>query len=306
VRIMTRVATVLLAFLVWGAGPLLVSNTALAAAATDAEVTINATNGADGKPMNEPVSWVVSKLDKNGKPSKTPTIQEASKVLKTKLKPGQYQVLGMAKGMTAKQVFTVGKEPVVRNVMFGMSDISIKMITSKGRKPVTEPIQWEMLTYVKGAPDKGQRVDMVTAPTASFVVPAGGYVVRATYKGTTADLVVPLKAGQAYDYTLNLYAGFTDALAFNGTKKVMQDVTWQVLRAKPNEKGEHELVAEQIGAEPKIMLREGKYILLAKHGETWGKEHLNITAGEVAKVNLKLTKDVGMPVVTTTSKVAAK
>jgi hypothetical protein len=189
--------------------------------------------------------------------------------------------------------------------MFGMSEISIKMITSKGRKPVKDPIQWEMLTYVKGKPDAGTRVDIVTAPTATFMVPAGGYVVRATYKGTTADLVVPLKAGQAYDYTLNLYAGYTEAAAFNGKTKVMQDVTWQVLREKPNAKGEHELVAEQIGAEPKIMLREGKYILLAKHGETWGKERLNITAGEVAKVKVKLGKDVGMPVVST-SKVAAK
>jgi len=256
--------------------------------------------------MTEPVSWTITKLDKNGKPGKNPTVQEAAAVLKTKLKPGQYQVLGQAKGMAAKQTFTVGKEPVIRNVMFGMSEISIKMITSKGRKPVNDPIQWEMLTYVKGKPDAGKRIDIVTAPTASFVVPAGGYVVRATYKGTTADLVVPLKAGQAYDYTLNLYAGYTEAAAFSGKTKVMQDVTWQVLRAKPNEKGEHELVAEQIGAEPKIMLREGKYILLAKHGDTWGKEHLNITAGEIAKVKVKLTKDVGMPVVSTTSKVAAK
>jgi len=297
VRIMTRVATVLLAILVWAAGPLLVGNAALAAASTDAEVTISATNGADGKPINEPISWIVSKLDKNGKPSKTPTIQEASKVLKTKLKPGQYQVLGMAKGMSAKQVFTVGKEPVTRNVMFGMSDISIKMITSKGRKPVAEPIQWEMLTYVKGAPDKGQRVDIVTAPTASFTVPAGGYVVRASYKGVVADLVVPLKAGQAYDYTLNLYAGYTDALAFNGTKKIMQDVTWQVVRAKPNAKGEYELVTEVTSPKPNIMLREGKYLLIARFGEMWGKENLNITAGEIVKTKIKLVKDTNVPVI---------
>ena len=303
-RTITRVATFLLAVGVSAAAFLMAGNAANAAA--EAEVTISATNGADGKPIKEPVSWTISKLDKNGKPGKKPTVQEAAAVLKTKLKPGQYLVFGQAKGMAAKQTFTVGKEPVVRTVTFGMADISIKMITSKGRKPVKDPIQWEMLTYVKGKPDAGKRIDIVTAPTASFVVPAGGYVVRATYKGTTADLVVPLKAGQAYDYTLNLYAGYTEAAAFTGKTKVMQDVTWQVLRAKPNDKGEHELVAEQVAAEPKIMLREGKYILLAKHGETWGKEHLNITAGEVAKIKVKLTKDVGMPVVTTTSKVAAK
>ena len=293
----------LLAVGVSAAAFFMAGNAAMAAA--EAEVTISATNGANGKAMTEPVTWTITKLDKNGKPGKKPTVQEAAAVLKTKLKPGQYQVLGQAKGMAAKQTFTVGKEPVVRNVMFGMSEISIKMITSKGRKPVKDPIQWEMLTYVKGKPDAGKRIDIVTAPTASFVVPAGGYVVRATYKGTTADLVVPLKAGQAYDYTLNLYAGYTEAAAFNGKTKVMQEVTWQVLREKPNEKGEHEMVAEQIGAEPKIMLREGKYILLAKHGEMWGKERLNITAGEIAKVKVKLSKDVGMPVIAT-SKVASK
>jgi hypothetical protein len=277
------------------AAALLTSNAALAA--TEAAVTINATNGADGKAITEAVSWTISKLDKNGKPSKTPSVQEAAAILKTKLKPGQYQVLGQAKGMTAKQTFTVGKEPVVRTVMFGMSEISIKMITSKGRKPVAEPIQWEMLTYVKGQPDKGKRVDMVTAPTAHFSVAAGGYVVRASYNGVVADLVVPLKAGQAYDYTLNLYAGYADAAAFKGKTRVEKGVTWQVVRQKPNEKGEYELVTEVDSAQPKIMLREGKYLLIARFGEMWGKEDLSVTAGEVAKIKIKLVKDTNLPVI---------
>lgn len=296
-RIISRVMTLLLAAGFGAAAFLMSTNAVMAASASEAEVTINAANGADGKAMTEKISWTITKLDKNGKPGKTPTVTEAAAVLKTKLKPGQYQVLGQAKGMAAKQTFTVGKEPVVRTVTFGMSEISIKMITSKGRKPVNDPIQWEMLTYVKGKPDGGTRVDIVTAPTASFVVPAGGYVVRASYKGTTADLVVPLKAGQAYDYTLNLYAGYTEAAAFNGKNKVMQDVTWQVLREKQNAKGEHELVAEQVGAEPKIMLREGKYLIIARYKDTWGKERLNVTAGEVAKVKIKLGKDTDQPVI---------
>ncbi|WP_119300823.1 hypothetical protein [Dongia deserti] len=274
---------------------LISSNDVMAAA--EAEVTINAANGLDGKEITEPVSWTILKLDKNGKPGNTPAVQEAAAVLKTKLKPGQYQVLGQTKGMAAKQTFTVGKEPVVRTVTFGMAEISIKMITSKGRKPVKEPIQWDMLTYVKGQPKGGQLVHTVKAPTATFNVPAGGYVVRATYNGTTADLVVPLKAGQSYEYTLNLYAGFAEAAAYNGKKKVVNDVTWQVVRAKANEKGEHELVAEHTGPEPKIMLREGKYLVIARYGETWGKEHLNVMAGELSKVKITLGKDVGMPVV---------
>ncbi len=294
-RIISRVMTLLLAA-GFGAAALLMSANAVMAA-SEAEVTINAANGVDGKAMTEKVSWTITKLDKNGKPAKTPAVQEAAAVLKTKLKPGQYQVLGQMKGMAVKQTFTVGKEPVVRTVTFGMSEINIKMITSKGRKPVKEPIQWEMLTYVKGQPDKGERIDIVTAPTANFKVPAGGYVVRASYNGTTADLVVPLKAGQSYDYTLNLYAGHAEASAFKGKTKVQKDVTWQVVRAKPNEKGEYELVTEQRAPEPKIMLREGKYLVIARYGDMWGKQELSVTAGEVAKVKVKLVKEKGIPVI---------
>jgi hypothetical protein len=295
VRTIARVATFLLVA-VFSAATFLMTSQAVMAAA-EAEVTINAANGLDGKEITEPVSWTITKLDKNGKPGKTPAVQEAAAILKTKLKPGQYQVFGQAKGMAAKQTFTVGKEPVVRTVTFGMSEISIKMITSKGRKPVKEPIQWDMLTYVKGKPGGGELIHTVKAPTATFSVPAGGYVVRATYNGTTADLVVPLKAGQSYDYTLNLYAGYAEAVAYNGKKKIAQDVTWQVVRTKPNAKGEYELVAEHTGPQPKMMLREGKYLLIARYGEMWGKEDLSVMAGDVASVKVKLAKDEGMPVI---------
>jgi hypothetical protein len=295
VRIITRVATFVVAVAIAAAAMLTTSNQVMAAA--EAEVTISAANGTDGKPITEPVAWTITKLDKNGKPAKKAAVQQAAPVLKTKLKPGQYQVLGKANGMSAKQVFTVGKEPVVRTVTFGLSEVRIRLITSKGRKPVKEPIHWEMLTYVKGKPNGGKLVDSVTAPTASFTVPAGGYVVRATYNGATADLVVPLAAGQSYQYTLNLYAGYAEPAAFHGNNKVMQDVTWQVVRAKPNAKGEYDLVAEQKAAEPKIMLREGKYLLIARYGEMWGSQDLNVTSGELSKVKIKLAKNPNMPVI---------
>lgn len=260
----------------------------LALAAAEAEITMDAKVGNDGKPLTTPVSWTITKLDKNGKPEKKPVVTEKTAVLKTKLKAGQYQVIVKDSKMAAKQTFTVGEAPVVRTIVLGNASVSIKMIMSKGRKPVKDAIEWKLLTYVKGQPDKGEQIDVVTAPTASFTIPAGGYVIRATYNGIKADLVVPLQAGQSYDYTLNLYAGYGEGAAYNDKKKIAQDVSWQVVREKKNEKGEYELVIEQTGAAPKIMLREGKYILIARYGDMWGSEKLNITAGEVASVKVKL------------------
>lgn len=274
----------------------LLAPTSLALAA-EADVTINATMGQDGVPLTEPVDWTVTKLDKNGKPEKKPVVTETAAVLKAKLKPGQYQVVAKAKSVSAKQTFTVGKTPVLRTVTLGTAEVSIKMITSKGRKPVKEAIKWELLTYVKGEPDKGKLLDTVNAPTASFTVPAGGYVIRATYEGMTADLVVPLKAGQSYDYTLNLYAGYGEGKAYNGKNRIMQDVIWKVVREKPNEKGEHDLVAEGKGPEVKFMLREGKYLLIANFGKMWGTEKLNVTAGQNETVRVKVKEDLKAPLI---------
>ena len=139
----------------------------------------------------------------------------------------------------------------------------------------------------RGKPDGGKLVHSVTAPTATFSVPAGGYVVRATYKGTTADLVVPLTPGQSYEYTLNLYAGYAEPAAFHGKNKIAQDVTWQVVRAKPNKKGEHDLVTEQRGAEPKMMLREGKYLVIARYGDMWGKETIDISCPSCRRLAIR-------------------
>src|SRR5688572_29207196 len=191
----------------------------LALAAAEAEITMDAKVGNDGKPLTTPVSWTITKLDKNGKPEKKPVVTEKAAVLKTKLKAGQYQVMVKDQKMAAKQTFTVREAPVVRTIVLGNASVSIKMIMSKGRKPVKEAIEWKLLTYVNGQPDKGEQIDVVTAATASFTLPAGGYVIRATYNGVKADLVVPLQAGQSYDYTLNLYAGHAEGAAYNGKTK---------------------------------------------------------------------------------------
>jgi hypothetical protein len=270
----------------------------VALAASEAEVTMDAKVGNDGKPLTTPVSWTITKLDKNGKPEKKPVVTEKAAVLKTKLKAGQYQVTVKDAKMAAKQTFTVGEAPVVRTIVLGNASVSIKMIMSKGRKPVKEPIEWKLLTYIKGQPGKGEEIDVVKAPTASFTVPAGGYVIRAIYNGVKADLVVPLSAGQSYDYTLNLYAGHAEGSAYAGKKKIAQDVSWQVVREKKNEKGEYELVTQQTGAAPKIMLREGKYVLIARYGNTWGSEKLSITAGEVSSVKINMKEDLsGYPAI---------
>ncbi|TXH38562.1 MAG: hypothetical protein E6Q98_03500 [Rhodospirillaceae bacterium] len=268
-----------------------------APAAFAADVTFTATMGHDGDQIKTPVTWTVTKLDKAGKPEAKPTAVQTGSTFHGALKTGHYVILAQSQGIATKEKVFVGSDKLSHNVVMGLAHITLNMIASRGRKPITEPIEWEVYTYQKGKTEAGVMVDKSKGSTASFSLMAGGYVVRAKYKDTKADLVVPLIAGQSYDYTINLYAGYAKLAAVAGKKAVTQKVTYQIVRQKPNENGEYELIAEKEGATPNVMLREGNYVLIARYGKMWGREDLAVQAGQTKTVKVTVREGVGAPIV---------
>src|SRR6185369_10414785 len=133
-----------------------------------------------------------------------------------------YVVLAQNQGTAVKQTIFVGQSPVSENIVLGIAHVSVQLITSRGRTPLKEPVDWQLYTYQKGKTEGGTLIDKETAPMAHFSVPGGGYVVRAKYKDMTADLVMPLNSGQTYDYTINLYAGYAKFAAVANKMAVKQ------------------------------------------------------------------------------------
>jgi hypothetical protein len=122
--------------------------------------------------------------------------------------------------------------------------------------------------------------------------------VRAHFKGTKADLVIPIAAGQSLKYTLNLYAGYAKLTALKPKKQKTsaEALNWQILRQRPNAPGIYELVASSEKPDPNIMLREGRYLAVARLGtKLWGSEPLVITAGETTSKKINLKEGVGAP-----------
>jgi hypothetical protein len=256
-------------------------------------VTVNATVGQGGPPVSQAIKWAITKLDRNGVPEAKPIFTLVAPVLQTDLSPGQYLILGRGPEMAAQMAVTVGENPVSRTLVMGMAQMSIRLITARGRKPVKDPVNWELRTYEKGKPGGGEFVSSQSGATAHFNVPAGGYVVgRVT---NWADLVVPLQPGQAYDYTVNLYAGHGRLSGWQGEKRVVQDIKWQVVREKPNGNGQYILVAETQGDNPTLMLREGNYLVIGSSKELWGMGPMSIVSGQTVKGHVQMKTDVGKP-----------
>jgi hypothetical protein len=300
-------------------------------------VTLNAVASPGGPALNQPVEWKVTKLDKTGAPTGDPLATGKAPVLKADLKPGAYVILATLGDIKIQQGLMVGSGNETRNIVVaaktpvastaaapaaapastaktttstaaakpalpnpavvGSAKLAIGMIPNSGRSAITEPIKWQVFTYSKGDTENGVLVANQNAPSGVFTLPTGTYVIRATYKETQSDLVIPMAAGQSYKYTINLYAGQAKLTAVTPTAAARDKVSWQIVREKPDETGKYKLVASSAEASPLLLVREGKYLVVARVGDMWGVQPLSVTAGRVTTSKVKLKRAEGAPLV---------
>jgi hypothetical protein len=279
-----------------------------------AEVTLLAVEKAGGAEVKGAIAWSVVKVNKEtGKPEAKAAATGTGDRLVTKLEPGQYLVTAKLGKVESSQAILVGKSATTRSLVLAdptkqtaskkpdagpPAKLSINMKLSKGKSPVKEPVLWEVYEYRKGATENGEKIAEQKAAVGQFSLPGGSYVVRAHFKGTKADLVIPIAAGQSLKYTLNLYAGYAKLTALKPKKQKTgaEALNWQILRQRPNSPGVYELVASSEKPDPNIMLREGRYIAVARLGtKLWGSEPLVITAGETTSKKINLKEGVGAP-----------
>ncbi|MBX6323075.1 MAG: hypothetical protein IRY94_14705, partial [Rhodospirillaceae bacterium] len=234
------------------------------------------------KPVAGPVMWsVVRLMDDKNPGAVVASATEASP--KFSLPPGHYLVtakLGQAEG---KQPVELTSAPVKMIVNLNAGVLRVNLIPYAGAKPVTDPVHWELLTYARDAGAQ-TRVTEADAAATEFILPAGSYVLRAAYQGTHAELVVPLEAGQTFNYTLNLYAGKARATAVSEKGAAFKDpVTWEVVRA-----ADRSLVSADTTPAPQFTLREGRYVMLARQGNHAGEAPFEVKAGKSSSVKVTL------------------
>jgi len=197
---------------------------------------------------------------------------------------------------TVKQIVAAGAA-VQAPASGGTAKLTIGMIPNSGRGFINDPIEWQVFTYSKGVTENGQLVAKKNISSASFTLPAGSYVIRASYKGTQSDLVIPLSVGQSYNYTINLYAGQAKLIAVRPTGPARDLVEWTVVREKPGVDGKYQLVTMVKETSPQLLIREGNYLVIARLGDMWGVQPLSIKAGRITTTKVTMKRGEGAPVV---------
>lgn len=279
-----------------------------------AEVTLLAVEKAGGPEVTGDIAWSVVKVNKEtSKPETKPAATGTGARLVTKLDAGQYLVTAKLGKLESSQAILVGKSSTTRSLVLAdttkqsaakkpeagpSAKLSINMKLSKGKSPIKQPVLWEVYKYKRGATEGGEKVAEQKAAVGQFTLPGGSYVVRAHFKDAKADLVIPIEAGQSLKYTLNMYAGYVKLVALKPKKQKTQAeaLSWQILRQRPNAPGVYELVASSAKPDPTMMLREGRYIAVARLGtKLWGSEPIAVTAGETTTKKINLKEGVGAP-----------
>jgi hypothetical protein len=261
-----------------------------AAAPAEANIQLQAIVAEGAKPMSDPVDWIVTRLsERSGVPGEV-IITKTAAAPELSLAPGRYVISARRGEAKAYDKITVGSADATHVLNLDAGFMNLSMIPHAGAPTVTGNVTWEIYRYAKGAGvDESRKIAAAVAPSQRFLLPAGYYTVRARYNGTFADTVLSVAAGHQFNYTLNLYAGNVGLSAVSDNGTLDDDVTWQIVRATPDRDGKHTVVAKAVDAAPKLMLREGSYIIQARSGDLVGEAPLNIKAGNMQRIKVKLT-----------------
>lgn len=236
------------------------------------------------KPIKEPISWTVTRI--TGECRGQVVTTKTAPVLEVTLDPGNYRVQAQYETAGASsQVFVGKKQKVKQAIDFRAAIVTFRLIPHSGAPAVKQPVSWKVYEYVKGNGGIGRQIGEGLAPHQRFLLREGAYVVRATYVDTVTDLVVPVKSGDAFNYTVNLYSGQVKLKAVDKKKKAVPgEVVYEIARAKPGTDGKHQVLATRTSPTEPLMLREGKYIVTARAGGKTGKTEVNVKAGKTKNV----------------------
>jgi len=240
------------------------------------------TKGANA--ITDPISWTVSRLSGDCRGQVVATKKAPQFTIS--LDPGDYRIRGQYDTVEASTQITVGKQQKLKQeVDFRAAKVTFRMIPHSGAPAIDDPVSWKVYQYVKGNGGIGRQVGEGLAPYQRFMLREGAYVVRATYSDTVTDLVVPVKAGETFKYTVNLYSGQVMLKALDKQKNAVRGkVVYEVSRARVGADGKHEVLVTRTSPSEPLMLREGKYIVTARAGDKTGKTVVDVQAGKTKNV----------------------
>ncbi len=255
------------------------------------KVTLQASVMQGAKALKDPLIWTVS-LPLPGtlnRPGQQMAADHGPKA-EFNLPPATYVVTVKDAEAVVNTLLIVGSEPIAKTIPINIAVVGLRMIPYTGAKLIKQPIHWEVFNSALGPPSPQSKIADVVAPSTTFTLAAGYYVVRSQYSDINADLAILVEAGVTYSYTVDLYAANVVAKAVGASGKTPAGaIKWEVIRTAADAAGKHQVVATDTGPSPDFLLREGNYMVIATAADgSTGETPIAVRAGQTHKITVKL------------------
>lgn len=258
----------------------------------DNKIRLDAALRPGGKLIDRPIDWTIAKASKDAtKPPEAPVVKQKGATVTALLAPGDYTVTAKLGFQEVSEPLSVGPgKPTHKTIDLKAGYLHLSMVPTAASAKIATPITWELYQYSRGTAAKDSpKITSVVAPQTEFWVPGGSYTIRAMYEKTTTEIVIPLPAGTNYDYTINLYGGrlTLTAVSARGTAPV-DEVKWDIVKAVPAASGTRELVTQLVGPSQDFLMREGKYVAVARSAAITYEIPFEIKSGRPTRVKATL------------------
>ena len=197
---------------------------------------------------------------------------------------------GLGRGDTAP--------PPQTSASAALAILRVNTVLADGSEPLARGVAY---TVDAAAPDaEGNRKRITSSNEFSdpprFPLPAGRYVVTASYGSASANVEVEVTSAAVIDRTLNLRAGILrlNAVLADGSDPLARGVAYTVDAAAPDAEGNRKRItsSNEFSDPPRFPLPAGRYVVTASYGSASAHVEVEVTPAGVTDRTLNLSAGI--------------
>lgn len=213
------------------------------------------------------------------------------------LEPGKYTVSGAFGALKAEGVVEVPEgETTNYELTFEASGLKAHAILLEGGEILQKGLSWRIFDK---PPTGNARQSLAYSHEAepTFHLPPGTYSLMVTLEETSMEQEVIVEEGKGTEVTVILGAGILVATArlSENNPLIEKGLDWRLMSPVDSE-GDRRQVTFSYESKTHLVAPAGKYLLTAKHGDSFAQQEVELVAGKTVEVALTFGAGILMPV----------
>ena len=246
------------------------------------KIKTSGTKGEGGAAITKSISWQVHKPSDDPDELGARVTTKGGSTMTSKLPTGDYVLKATYGYQTRRVPFTIAAERTTELVVpFEVGKLKISGLKAEGGAPVRESISWNIYPKGEDEDELGRRIDSKGGSEYKRALPAGDYIVKATYGEAKARKNVTIQTGETT----------TDVLVFNSAKLKLEaasprGVQWAVFAEPEDDTDERERITSGGGKSKSFVIPAGKYLIEATSAGEKKQVRVELAAGDKKTVDV--------------------